>query len=292
MSPSHRYPGPSDTGLPPVLEDPPLTYSSYLKVPELLSLQEPLSRPEHHDEMLFILIHQVYELWFKQLLHEVDAAVRAIEADRVLRVHKIFKRVTAIQRVLVEQLQVLETMTPQDFEVFRSRLNPASGFQSMQFRAVEISSGLKDPRYLAFHRYAPEAHGELERRMAAPTIWDAFVALLGRRGFGVGPEAPEPDSEASQELIAALRTLYTEAEDHYDLYLTAELLVDYDELFQIWRFCHVKMVERTIGAKMGTGGSSGARYLRGTLSKRFFPELWEVRSELGGDWGAAVGRGS
>lgn len=278
-------PTPDDAVLPPVLEDPPLTYTSYLKVDDLLSLQHRLSEPPHHDEMLFILIHQVYELWFKQLLHEIDHAIVAFDADRLLRAHKIFKRVTAIQRVLIAQLPVLETMTPQDFEVFRARLNPASGFQSLQFRALEAVSGSKDPRYLAFHKHDPVAHQALVDRLGSPTVYDAFIGYLHRAGFDVPNEAPAPDTPDSERVIEALRQVYTEAETHYALYLTCEHLIEYDEQFQLWRFAHVKMVERTIGMRRGTGGSSGAKYLRSTLSKRFFHELWEVRSHLGSDDG-------
>ena len=274
-----------DSLLPPVLENPPVTYSTYLKVPELLQLQVPLSEPNHHDEMLFIIIHQVYELWFKQLLHEVDAAIVALDGDSILQVHKIFKRIVTIQEVLIEQLPILETMTPQDFEVFRSHLNPASGFQSVQFRELESVSGIKDPRYLAFHKNAPEADAQLRRRLEEPTLWDAFVGCLHRRGMDVPDKAPEPGSPDSLRLEEALYKIYTETEKHYALYLACELLVDYDERFQLWRFGHVKMVERTIGMRRGTGGSSGARYLRSTLSKRFFPELWEMRGRLGGNYG-------
>ncbi len=272
-----------DVVLPPVLEDPPVTYTSYLKVNDLLSLQHRLSEPPHHDEMLFILIHQVYELWFKQLLHEVDHALTAFDADQLLRVHKIFKRVTSIQRVLIAQLPVLETMTPQDFEVFRARLNPASGFQSLQFRALEALSGCKDSRYLAFHRHDDDAHQALVDRLESRTIYDAFLGYLHRAGFDVPTEAPAPDTPDSARIIEALRRVYTEAETHYALYLTCEYLIEYDEQFQLWRFAHVKMVERTIGGRRGTGGSSGAKYLRSTLSKRFFHELWEVRSYLGAE---------
>ncbi|MEZ4265084.1 MAG: tryptophan 2,3-dioxygenase family protein [Myxococcota bacterium] len=267
--------------LPPVLTDAPLTYGSYLRVPELLTLQERLSVPAHHDEMLFIIIHQVYELWFKQLLHEADAALAALDADQVLKAHKIFKRITTIQRVLNAQIAILETMTPQDFDVFRARLNPASGFQSQQFRELEFLSGLKDERYLKFHAHDAAATARLKARLAAPTIWDAFVALLRRRGFGL-PDPTPAEGEASWDaLLESLAEIYRHPEANYDLYLTCELLVDYDELLQLWRFAHVKMVERTIGMRRGTGGSSGAKYLATTLSRRCFPALWDLRSVLG-----------
>ena len=268
--------------LPPVIEHPLVTYGTYLQVEPLLGLQKPLSEPEHHDEMLFIIIHQVYELWFKQLLHEVDAAVAAFQADRVLVVHKIMKRVHAIQSVLIEQLRVLETMTPQDFEVFRARLNPASGFQSWQFRELEYLSGLKDPRYLAFHRTAPDIEQALKDRLDAVTLPDAFVGVLDRAGFDVPATAPVAGTDDSERLVQALLKIYENEDEYYALYLTCEALIEYDERFQLWRFAHVKMVERTIGGRRGTGGSSGAKYLRSTLDKRFFPELWELRSHIGG----------
>ncbi|MCB9787575.1 MAG: tryptophan 2,3-dioxygenase [Deltaproteobacteria bacterium] len=267
--------------LPPVLEDPPLTYGSYLKIPELLALQARLSEPPHHDEMLFIVIHQVYELWFKQLLHEVDEAAAAMASDEVLKVHKIFKRVTTIQRLLVTQIGVLETMTPQDFDVFRERLNPASGFQSLQFRELEFLSGLKDERYLAFHAHDESATARLRARLEAPTVWDAFVAMLRRRGLAIPDPAPAPDEPGWDRMVDAIAEIYRHPESRYDLYLTCELLVDYDEQLQLWRFAHVKMVERTIGMKRGTGGSSGAKYLASTLSRRCFPALWDLRSVLG-----------
>lgn len=273
--------------LPPTPKRDDLTYSSYLAIEELLSLQRPISEPAHHDEHLFILIHQVYELWFRQLLHELDAALQAFTTDRVLVAHKIFRRVSTIQRVLNLQVSVLETMSPEDFAGFRDRLNPASGFQSSQFREVEFLSGIKDRRYLRFHQNDPDTLARLERRLNAPTLYDAFVGVLQRRGFDVASVAPEPDTPDSARLVAALKQIYERSEDHYDLYLMCEYLIEYDELFQLWRFAHVKMVERTIGVKRGTGGSSGAKYLWATLTKRFFHELWDVRNHLGlGGYGA------
>ncbi len=278
---------PFDPASPSFPPDPPregVTYGSYLRVEELLALQTPLSRPEHHDELLFILIHQVHELWFKQLLHELDGAVAAFDQDAILATHKIFHRVTAIQRVLVEQILVLETMTPQDFNAFRSLLNPASGFQSAQFRELEALSGIKDPRYLKLHREVQPARERLERRLAGRSVYDAFLGALARRGFDVPDAAPEPDSPDAARVVDALHGIYSDTARHYDLYLTCEYLIEYDELFQTWRFRHVQMVERVIGAKIGTGGSPGAAYLRTTLGKRFFPALWDVRTRLGASW--------
>jgi tryptophan 2,3-dioxygenase len=249
-----------------------LTYSSYLKVEELLDLQRRLSRPEHHDEMLFIIIHQVYELWFKQLLHELDATMDALDRDELLRVSKYFRRIHTIQRLLESQVDILETMTPQEFNTFRDNLNPASGFQSIQFREIEFLSGVRRTETLAHIQMDDAQRARLDARLAAPSLYDRVKALLARRGFA---------SEAGAPLIESLRTIYTDADAHYDLYLLLEDLIEFDERFLLWRGRHVRMVERMIGQRTGTGGSSGAKYLQGTLEHRFFPELWEVRSHLG-----------
>jgi len=276
---------PTSKNFPPAPPTEGLTYSTYLKLDELLALQKPVSSPEVHDEFLFILIHQVYELWFRQLLHELDAARAAFDDDRVLVGHKIFRRIVAIQKVLIEQIKVLETMTPEDFNHFREVLNPASGFQSAQFRELEALYGLKDERFLKLHRKNPEIHKRLKARMDGRSVYDAFVGLLQRQGFDVPDGAPAPESEGSGRLVQALKKIYQEPDSHYALYLMCEYLIESDELFQLWRFAHVKMVERTIGARMGTGGSPGAKYLKTTLSRSFFPELWEVRTHLGtGAW--------
>jgi tryptophan 2,3-dioxygenase len=190
------------------------------------------------------------------------------------------KRVLAIQQVMIQQLDVLETMTPQDFNTFRDLLNPASGFQSSQFREVEYACGLKDERYMRFHEHDPVNLSKLQKRMAEPTLYEVLISLLKRSGYDVDEGTPEKDSTSSKKLQDALKKIYQEHESNYDLYLLCEFLIQFDELFQIWRFRHVKMVERTIGSKRGTGGSSGANYLRSTVDKSFFPELWDVRSEL------------
>ncbi len=249
-----------------------LTYSSYLKVEDLLDLQRRLSRPEHHDEMLFIIIHQVYELWFKQLLHELDATIEALDRDELLRVSKYFRRIHTIQRLLESQVDILETMTPQEFNTFRDNLNPASGFQSIQFREIEFLSGVRRTETLAHIQMDDAQRARLHARLEAPSLYDHVKALLKRRGFA---------SEAGAPLIETLRAIYTDAEHHYDLYLLLEDLIEFDERFLLWRGRHVRMVERMIGQRTGTGGSSGAKYLQGTLDYRFFPELWEVRSYLG-----------
>lgn len=237
-----------------------LSYGSYLKVPELLDLQVRLS--EEHDELLFIAVHQAFELWFKVILYELEAARDAIGADDVARAVHLLRRVRAIERLLVEQLDVLETMTPQDFLAFRSQLAPASGFQSVQFREIEFISGLKDRAYLDRVEATDEERARMERRLSEPSLWDAFEGFRERHG------------------AVALIAIYRESARHADLFDLAEALLDHDEAFALWRMRHVLMVEREIGAKPGTGGSSGARYLRSTLGKRFFPALWEVRSEL------------
>ena len=254
-----------------------LSYGSYLKIPELLELQQRVSDPPHHDELLFILIHQVYELWFKQTLHELDAAVTFLDAGNLLKVAKAFRRIHAIQRILLQQVDVLETMTPQDFNAFRSELNPASGFQSAQFREIEFRCGLRgDEKYLRHLALTPEERARLERRMHEPTLYDALKAYLARTGF---------DVSSHDALVDTFRTIYEHEEEYYALYLLLEDLIDFDEGVLLWRGRHVAMVERMIGMKPGTGGSLGVAYLQTTLQRRFFPELWEVRTVLGAAYG-------
>ncbi|HEY0830239.1 MAG TPA: tryptophan 2,3-dioxygenase family protein [Candidatus Dormibacteraeota bacterium] len=237
-----------------------LSYGTYLKVPELLSLQQGLS--QEHDELLFIVAHQVYELWFKVVLFELEAARDRIDADDIFFARHHLHRVHVIEELLVEQIEVLETMSPQDFLAFRSKLAPASGFQSVQFREIEFLSGLKEPKYVARLEATPEEMSRLRRRLEEPTLDDAFRALVERRG---GPSLVE---------------IFRDREKYGDLFDLCEALLNHDETFAHWRARHVLMVERQIGSKTGTGGSSGAEYLRSTLGKRFYPELWEVRSQL------------
>ena len=249
-----------------------LSYGTYLKVDELLNLQRPLSRPEHHDETLFIIIHQVYELWFKQLLHEIEATIAALERDDLLRVAKYFRRIHTIQRLLEQQIDVLETMTPQEFNQFRDNLNPASGFQSIQFRELEFTCGVRRVETLQHIQTTSNDRARLERRLHEPSLYDRVKDVLKRRGFAVA---------TSEELIESFRQIYTAEDRYYDLYLLLEELIEFDERFLLWRSRHVRMVERMIGFKKGTGGSSGAEYLAKTLAYKFFPELWEVRTHLG-----------
>jgi tryptophan 2,3-dioxygenase len=262
-------------GLPPSKE-PRLTYGGYLKVRELISLQQ-LHSESHHDETLFIIIHQVYELWFKQLLHEIDTIIEHLNRDEPLSAHRLVRRCIEIERVLVSQIAVLETMTPMDFLMFRDQLMPASGFQSFQFREVEFVCGLKDKRMLnTFEAGSPE-RARLEKRLSEPALGDALYGLLRRRGF----DLPGGDDEmARQSRLHELVRLYQQADRHYDLFLLVESLIEMDEVFSLWRLHHIKMVERMIGSKTGTGGSEGAAYLKKTVDRQFFPDLWEVRSYL------------
>lgn len=266
---------PTAFGLPVPEDADRLTYGSYLKIPELTALQELRSDPRQHDELLFIIIHQVYELWFKQLLHELDSVREHLEQDEPLGAQRLLRRCIEIERVLIQQLRVLETMTPNDFLTFRDHLMPASGFQSAQFRGLESASGLKDPRYLEHYPHESLERKGLESRLAAPSINDAFYGLLRRRGFEL------PDGEDQREArVQELLRIYQRPDEHYDLFLLAEALVEYDEFFVLWRQHHVTMVERMIGSKPGTGGSEGVAYLRKTVANKFFPELWELRSYL------------
>jgi tryptophan 2,3-dioxygenase len=226
--------------------------------------------------MLFIIIHQVYELWFKQVLHEVRAIVRELNAGELLPVAKHFRRVHTIQRLLEQQVDVLETMTPQEFNAFRDNLNPASGFQSIQFRELEFICGVRRTETMKYIQTTDEQRARLEAALAAPSLYDAVKSVLRRRGFA---------TETHDDLIATFKAVYDKPQANYDLYLLLEDLIEFDERFLLWRGRHVRMVERMIGAKKGTGGSLGAAYLATTLEHRFFPELWEVRTHLGKEYG-------
>jgi tryptophan 2,3-dioxygenase len=262
-------------------KNPAVTYGSYLRVDELLSLQQPRSEGPEHDEMLFIVIHQVYELWFKQLLHEFDHVAQLLTADDTHRTQHTLKRILTILKVMVAQLDILETMTPLEFLSFRARLEAASGFQSDQFRQLEFVLGAKNDKTMARFPEGSRARAALERRYAEPALWDAFLRYLAREGYAV-PAAHltrdvaarvEPSAEIQQILVTVYRRDPKNAE-------LCERLVDLDEGVQEWRYRHVKMVERTIGTRMGTGGSSGAEYLRNTVGRNLFPDLWEIRAHL------------
>ncbi len=245
-----------------------LSYGGYLRVDDLTALQQLRSDPAQHDETLFIIIHQVYELWFKQLLHELDAIVTHLDRDDVLGGLRLLRRCHEIQRVLVAQVAVLETMTPMDFLAFRDHLMPASGFQSAQFREIEFLAGLTEPRYLESYEPGSAQRARLERRLGGRTLRAAFHDLLVRRGFTADAEG--------------VASLYRSAAAQMELFLLAEALLDFDEMVTLWRMRHVQMVERIIGGRPGTGGSDGASYLRGTVARRVFPELWEARNLIQG----------
>ncbi|HEV2882051.1 MAG TPA: tryptophan 2,3-dioxygenase family protein [Pyrinomonadaceae bacterium] len=265
-------------------ENPPLSYNKYLRVADLIALQECLSDPAHHDELLFITIHQTYELWFKQILHEIDASIVLMDEDRAFVASRALARVVEIEKVLVNQIHILETMTPISFLGFRDELNPASGFQSMQFREIEFASGLKAQGTLDNFRADEFAHARLLARFHAPTLAEAFYALLRRRGLDA-PEDSAALDEAERTRRYGLRTravleVLTHFEERPEEFGLAEMLIAHDEYFSLWRSHHVKMVERMVGTKRGTGGSEGVGYLRTTLDQRFFPELWEARTHL------------
>lgn len=259
----------------------PVTYWNYLKIEELLSLQQPLSDGPEHDETLFIVIHQVYELWFKEVLHELDYLGRKLIAnDTPLALHTL-KRVLTILKVLVSQIDVLETMTPLNFLSFRDRLESGSGFQSWQFRELEFALGRKDAK--AIERY-PDGHpgrGALLSRYRAPALWDAFLRYLDANGYRLSDDITERDVTqsvvASPSIQQVLLAVYRE---NPTVTAVCERLVDLDEGLQEWRYRHVKMVQRTIGTRGGTGGSSGAEYLAATLHQPVFPDLWAIRTEL------------
>ena len=258
-----------------------VTYGSYLKVDELLALQQPRSAGPEHDEMLFIVIHQVYELWFKELLHELDHVSRLLTADESHRAQHTLKRILTILKVMVAQLDILETMTPLEFLSFRERLEAASGFQSDQFRQIEFALGAKNDKAIARFAEGTRARAALQQRFTAPTLWDAFLHYLARERYAVPAALLTRDTSQpiapSEDVQSVLIDIYRRDPKNAEL---CERLVDLDEGVQEWRYRHVKMVERTIGVKIGTGGSAGVAYLAGTLGRPLFPDLWEIRSKL------------
>jgi tryptophan 2,3-dioxygenase len=258
-----------------------VTYGSYLKLDQLLALQAPLSDGPEHDETLFIVIHQVYELWFKQTLHEIGYLERLLEGGDATRAQHTLKRVLTILKVVVAQIDVLETMTPLEFQSFRTRLQSGSGFQSHQFRALEFALGAKSAAALERYPAGSAEREELERRYRAPTLWDGFLRFLAAAGHPIPRGQLErdvtvrvaPDPEVQRVLVDIYRAGAPAS-------ALCERLVDLDEGLQEWRYRHVKMVQRTIGTKSGTGGSSGAEYLATTLNQPLFPDLWAIRSQL------------
>ena len=260
------------------------TYADYLRLDLLLSAQQPRSSPQHHDELLFIIQHQTSELWMKLFIHELEAARTLVQADRLEPAFKILARVGQIQRILFEQWGVLETLTPTEYLEFRDVLGPASGFQSAQYRALEYLLGNKDAQGLLAHRHTPTVHAWLEGLLRAPSLYDEFLRHLARRGLPVPAERVNRDFtqpyEADPGVVAVFRDIYADPGKWWDGYEMAEKLVDVEERFQLWRFRHMLTVQRIIGGKPGTGGSAGVSFLRRALDVRFFPELWDVRTEL------------
>lgn len=261
-----------------------MTYAGYLRLDRLLSSQHPLSDPPHHDEMLFIIIHQTTELWFKLVVHELRAAIGLIRDDDLEHSFKILARIKHIQAQLIDQWSVLATLTPSEYSQFRGVLGTSSGFQSAQYRTVEFLLGNKDERMVEMHRHDAAAVGELRAAIETPSIYDEFLRHLHRRGLPIPAEVVTRDVTKPHErhlgVVGALKVIYEDPKTHWDAYEMCEKLVDVEESFAHWRFRHMKVVERVIGYKMGTGGSSGVAFLRKMIDHRFFPELWEVRTHL------------
>jgi tryptophan 2,3-dioxygenase len=259
-----------------------LTYSQYLRLEQLLSAQQPIS-PEH-DEMLFIVIHQASELWIKLCLHEITAAIDCVRRDDLGPSFKMLARVSRIQSLLVQSWDVLSTLTPADYSRFRNQLGRASGFQSHQYRLLEFSLGNKNAEMIEVHRHDTPAYEALKRSLAAPSLYDESLRLLSRHGYDIPKDYVDRDFsepyKPSKQVAAAWLAVYHSVDEHWDLYELAEKLVDLDYKFQLWRFSHMKTVERIIGYKRGTGGTGGVSYLTKALELRFFPELWTVRTSM------------
>jgi tryptophan 2,3-dioxygenase len=266
-----------------------LTYTGYLCLDTLLGAQKPLSgsasAPARHDEMMFIIQHQTSELWMKLMIHELEAAIRFVQADQLDSCFKILARVKLIQKQLFEQWAVLETLTPSEYETFRPALGSASGFQSPQYRAIEFLLGNKDRPRADIFSYDAAIHAELIGLLEAPSLYDEFLRHLSRRGLPVPPGCVERDWSLphlrNAALVEVFKTIYENPQRYWDAYEMAEKLVDVDEGFALWRFRHMKTVERIIGYKAGTGGSSGVAFLRRVLEHTFFPELIDVRTVIG-----------
>lgn len=259
-----------------------MTYARYLALDDLLAAQHPQSAED--DEMLFIIIHQTKELWLKQMIRELRLAKRQVQADALVPAYKALARVSRIQAVMTLSWDILSTMTPSDYTRFRHVLGPSSGFQSDQFRTVEYLLGLKDKAFLKYQDDRPEAQAAMAEALAGPSLWDDAIAAAARMGLPIPTELLARDftkaHTPSSEVEAAFLTVYRDTDRYWELYQLAEKLVDLDDAMAAWRHKHVLTVERIIGGKRGTGGTAGASYLQGTLSKRAFPELWSLRTEL------------
>lgn len=262
-----------------------LTYEGYLGLETLLESQHPVSEPAHHDELLFIIQHQTSELWFKLILHELHAAIRSLQEDMLEPCFKILSRVKQIQQQLYNQWSVLETLTPSEYMEFRHVLGRASGFQSPQYREVEFLLGNKDPDIISVFSYNPAVRDHLVGILQSPGLYDEFLRYLRRRGYAIPAEVAERDWSQpyveSTEVLAVIKTIYQDTAGNWDAYNMCEKLIDLEVNFQLWRFRHMKTVERIIGYKPGTGGSSGVAFLKNALDIQFFPELYSVRTELG-----------
>jgi tryptophan 2,3-dioxygenase len=261
------------------------TYGRYLHLDELLAAQHPVSRPEHHDELLFIIAHQTSELWLKLVLHELRAVQERLAADELRPALKALARVKHVQEVMTDQWAVLATLTPSEYAEFRGFLGRSSGFQSDQYRAVEFLLGNKDERMLRVFAHDERALALLTDVLARPSVYDEFLRYLARHGHDVPRRLLERDvtrpHEFAPDLVPVFRRIYEHAREQWEAYEACEELVDLEENFQLWRFRHLKTVERTIGAKRGTGGTAGVPFLRAALELTFFPELYAVRTEIG-----------
>jgi tryptophan 2,3-dioxygenase len=261
-----------------------MSYGGYLDLETLLSAQRPLSDPEHHDELLFIVQHQTTELWLKLVLHELSAACRLLREDQLAPALKCIARVKHIQKTLTEQWSVLATLTPAEYAQFRGVLGNASGFQSAQYRAIEFTLGNKNAGMLRVFAADPSAQSLVKSALEAPSLYDEFLRMLARSGYPVPESVLERDVTAawtySEELVPMFAEIYRDPQTHWAAYETCEELVDLEDNFQLWRFRHLKTVERIIGLKKGTGGSSGVPFLQRALDLTFFPELYAVRTEL------------
>ncbi len=262
-----------------------MSYGGYLDLDQLLSSQHPLSQPEHHDELLFIIQHQTSELWLKLVLHELLEARRLFDADNLGKALKCIARVKAIQRTMTEQWSVLGTLTPREYSQFRGFLGSSSGFQSYQYRGVEFLLGNKNRGMLRVFESEPEAHALLGRLLEEPTLYDAFLGVLSRAGYDIPADILERDTSEPwtfrQDLVPIFQKIYESDDTQWGLYEACEDLVDIEDNFQAWRFRHLRTVQRTIGFKVGTGGSSGVDFLKRALDLTFFPELYAVRTEIG-----------
>jgi tryptophan 2,3-dioxygenase len=263
-----------------------MSYADYLHLDELLAAQHPVSRPAHHDEMLFIVQHQTTELWLKLVLHELRAAMHHLAEDDLRLALKNLARVKHVQRTLIEQWSVLATLTPSEYLEFRGALASSSGFQSHQYRAVEFALGNKNAAMLEVFAHDEARHRELADLLAAPSLYDEFLRHLARQGHPVPREVLDRDVTRTHQphhgVVEVFRAVYEDAQRHWAVYEACEDLVDLEDNFQVWRFRHLRTVQRTIGIKRGTGGSSGVGFLARALDQTFFPELYSVRTELGG----------